>query len=84
MQTTASRGRSSFGMECIECTNSLIAPEKSEYRDERQVAHQWHCPKCGCSFEVISPADIRPIKEMMRRIKDVVARRDASQARLVA
>lgn len=84
MRMVASSGRSSFGMDCIRCANYLIAPDKSEYRDEKQVAHHWHCPKCDCCFEVISPTDIKSIKDMLRRIEDVVARRDVLFSRLVA
>ena len=45
--------RLSFGINCLQCDNELIAPERSEYRNERQIRHLWHCPKCDCSFEVI-------------------------------
>jgi hypothetical protein len=84
MQTVASKGRSSFGMDCIQCANDLIAPDRCEYRDERQIVYHWHCPKCDCSFEVISPADIKSIKEIMRRIEDAVTRCRVLSTRLVA
>lgn len=84
MWTGASRGRSSFGMGCIQCANYLIAPDRSEYRDEKQITHRWQCPKCDCCFEVISPTDIRSLKDIMRRIEDVVARRGVLSSRLVA
>ena len=38
--------RSSFGADCAHCGKELIAPERSEYRDERHVLHIWRCPKC--------------------------------------
>ena len=33
--------RSSFGADCAHCGKELIAPERSEYRDERHVLHIW-------------------------------------------
>jgi hypothetical protein len=57
MSAIASKRRSSFGTDCVQCGNELIAPEKSEYRDERHVLHLWRCPKCDHSFEVIWSAD---------------------------
>jgi hypothetical protein len=59
MPTIASKRRSSFGTECVQCGNELIAPERSEYRDERHVLHLWRCPKCDHTFEVIWSADTR-------------------------
>jgi hypothetical protein len=48
-------------MNCIQCGNGLIAPEWSEYRNERRVHHVWRCCKCAACFETI--ADTRSIKE---------------------
>ena len=84
MQTVGSKRRSSFGTDCVQCANDLIAPDRSECRDERLVVHLWHCPKCDCSFEVISPAYTKSIEAMMRRIKDIMTRRDVFSSRLVA
>ena len=50
MATTAST-RPDYGMTCIQCGNLLIAPEWSEYEDERHVLNLWSCNKCGCEFE---------------------------------
>jgi hypothetical protein len=44
MPTTASIHRSSFGTDCVQCGNELIAPEWSEHRDERHILHLWRCP----------------------------------------
>jgi hypothetical protein len=52
--TTMTKGAhpsSSFGVKCVQCSNELIAPERSEYWNERHVSHLWHCPKCDCCFE---------------------------------
>ena len=84
MRMIASKRRSSFGTNCVQCDNELIAPERSEYRDERQIRHLWHCWKCDCSFEVILPARTKSMEDVMRRIKDVMRRRDVLRSRLVA
>jgi hypothetical protein len=83
MRMIASKRRSSFGTNCVQCDNELIAPERSEYRDERQIRHFWRCSRCECSFEVISPAP-KSIKDIMRRIEEIMRRRDALSSRLVA
>ena len=44
---------SSFGMKCVQCSKQLIAPQSSEYRNERDIRHVWRCPKCDCCFETI-------------------------------
>ena len=51
--------RSSFGADCAYCGKELIAPERSEYRDERHVLHFWRCPICDRSFEVIWCVDTK-------------------------
>jgi hypothetical protein len=84
MRTVVSKRRSSFGIDCIQCANDLIAPDRSKYRDERQVVHLWHCPKCDFCFEVITPADTRSIEDIMRRIEDILLRRDVFLSRSVA
>jgi len=50
MTTILSNRRSKFGMTCVQCSNELIAPEWSEYRNERQVRHLWHCWECDFRF----------------------------------
>jgi hypothetical protein len=82
--TIASKRRSSFGMDCVQCDHELIASESSEHRDERHILHLWRCPTCDCCFEVISPADTKAIKEIMTRIEAVVTRSDVSPSTLVA
>jgi hypothetical protein len=56
--------RSSFGADCAHCGKELIAPERSEYRDERHVLHIWRCPKCDRSFEVIWSADAKSVADI--------------------
>jgi hypothetical protein len=84
MRMIASKRRSSFGTNCVQCDNELIAPERSEYRDERQIRHLWHCSKCDCSFEIIPTAHTKSIKHILSRIEAIVRRRDAVALRLVA
>ena len=49
--TTLSSHRPIFGINCTQCRDLLIAPEWSEYEDERHVLHLWSCTNCGCQFE---------------------------------
>jgi hypothetical protein len=84
MRMTARKRRSSFGTNCVRCGDELIAPERSEYRDEGQIRHFWHCSRCDCSFEVIPSAQAEAIGNIMRRIEHVMRRRDACSLRLVA
>lgn len=51
MATLASTRRSDYGMPCAQCGDLLIAPECSEYEDERHVLNLWSCTECGCRFE---------------------------------
>lgn len=50
MMTPSNRG-SVFGMNCPGCGDLLIAPEWSEYEDERHILNLWSCTNCGCQFE---------------------------------
>ncbi len=84
MQMLPSKRRSSFGANCVRCDNELIAPERSEYRDEGQICHFWHCSRCDCSFEVIPSTNTRSIKGIMKRIEDIMKRREVLTSRLVA
>jgi hypothetical protein len=69
MSVMVSNRRCSFGITCVKCSSELIAPELSEYRNERQVHHVWRCAECDCRFEslVSFPADHTSIKDIMTR-----------------
>lgn len=43
---------------CPQCNEWLLAPEWSEYLNERCVRHTWLCEACGYEFEtaVLFPA----------------------------
>jgi hypothetical protein len=84
MPAIPSKRRSSFGIDCVQCDNEVIAPERSEYRDERQVLHFWHCTTCDYCFEVIAPSDTKSIKDILGRVEDIVTRHEISPLRLVA
>ena len=88
MPTIASKRRSgrrsSFGTTCVHCNAYIIAPERSEYRDERQIVHCWRCPKCGYSFEVISVAGTKSIVEIMAKIEAIMSRDHITPSRLIA
>jgi hypothetical protein len=53
MSSIRSYRRSAFGATCGQCGHDLIAPEWSEYRNDRHVHHVWRCWKCDCCFETI-------------------------------
>ncbi|MCX7310517.1 MAG: hypothetical protein NTV56_02070 [Alphaproteobacteria bacterium] len=36
---------------CAQCGDILLAPEWSEYLDDRHVRHLWSCDACGYEFE---------------------------------
>jgi len=36
---------------CPQCTAWLLAPDWSEYLNERCVRHTWSCEACGYQFE---------------------------------
>jgi len=36
---------------CPQCSESLLAPDWSEYLNERCVRHTWSCEACGYEFE---------------------------------
>jgi hypothetical protein len=61
--------RSSFGTDCVQCGSELIAPEWTEYRNERQVHHVWRCWDCDREFESIVslPVDGKSMKDIMTR-----------------
>jgi hypothetical protein len=67
MTTILSSRRSKFGMTCAQCSNELIAPEWSGYRNERQVVHSWHCWECDFYFE--SVVSFPAVTKSMRDIK---------------
>jgi len=67
MTTILSSRRSKFGMTCAQCSNELIAPEWSEYRNERQVRHFWHCWECDFCFK--SVVSFPAVTKSMRDIK---------------
>ncbi len=56
--------RCSFGMKCVQCGDQLIAPERSEYREEGDIRHVWHCPNCCACFgaPAPSPFDVSSMK----------------------
>lgn len=37
--------------QCPQCGEGLLAPDWSEYLNERRVRHTWSCEACGYAFE---------------------------------
>jgi len=50
MKTILSNRLFTFGMTCVQCRGDLIAPEWSEYRNERQI--------CGTAVNVTSTSSL--------------------------
>jgi hypothetical protein len=50
MATMLSNRRSTFGIDCVQCHEELIAPEKSEYRDGSHIRHLWLLPEMRDTF----------------------------------
>jgi hypothetical protein len=44
-------GYSLYGIACIRCNDSLIAPDWSRYVSEHHISHFWSCESCGNHFE---------------------------------
>ena len=51
MLGVSANGYMPYGVECIRCNDSLIAPDSSKYISERNVSHSWSCDSCGHRFE---------------------------------
>jgi len=63
MTVKAAKPPSNCGMRCLRCGEELPLPEWSEYRNDREVDHLWHCGKCDYRFQTIaSIASIDDIK----------------------
>jgi hypothetical protein len=41
----------SYGVDCPQCGDRIIAPELSAYAGDGAVRNGWHCPKCDCEIE---------------------------------
>ena len=70
MVTKASNPRSLFGINCVQCGNELIAPERTEYLDHQLIRHLWHCPKCHGRFESFPrfPPDAKVVKDLLSKM----------------
>ena len=51
-----------FGMNCPQCGDLLIAPQRSECEDEHHVLHSWSCTNCGYQFDTTA---LSPVAESM-------------------
>ena len=63
---TASTRRPDYGMSCVQCGDSLIAPESVEYFDEKRlVLNFWTCTNCGYQFgtEAFVPANTDSVSD---------------------
>jgi rubredoxin len=49
--TRARLGTPDKNNNCPQCSAALLAPDWSEYLNERCVRHTWSCEACGYQFE---------------------------------
>jgi hypothetical protein len=47
----STKNYSPYGIACVQCDDTLIAPNWSEYVSEHHVRHSWSCDSCGYRFE---------------------------------
>jgi hypothetical protein len=59
-----------FGIQCVRCNHEIIAPQKSEFLDDRIIRHLWHCPSCKAKFESVPrfPKNAKSVKEVMMSV----------------
>jgi primosomal protein N' len=58
----------SYGIVCVRCNYTLIAPNWSEYVSEHQVRHSWCCENCGQQFETLGDVRGSTSAETRRKI----------------
>jgi hypothetical protein len=39
-----------FGIKCGRCDQEIIAPQKTEFLDDKVIRHVWQCPGCKARF----------------------------------
>jgi phage FluMu protein Com len=59
-----------FGIRCIRCNYELIAPDKTEFLDDKIICHLWHCPRCKALFESFPrfPPTAKSVRETMMTV----------------
>ena len=58
----------SYGIACVRCNYTLIAPNWSEYVSEHQVRHSWSCESCGHKFETLDDVLVSASAKTGRKI----------------
>src|SRR5271156_3780473 len=66
MITLQSKRNTSFGMECVQCREELIAPESSEFCSDGHASNVWCCQECDCCFRspILIPIDTRLTRDI--------------------
>jgi hypothetical protein len=60
---------SPYGIACVLCNDSLIAPNWSEYVSEYHVRHSWSCESCGQQFETSEHLRFEATSKARRKIR---------------
>ena len=64
----------SYGIACVRCNYTLIAPNWSEYVSEHQVRHSWSCENCGHQFETLDDVQVSASTKTPPQDSDVACR----------
>jgi ribosomal protein L37AE/L43A len=54
-------------MRCSQCSTELVAPERSEYWNDRRACHIWLCSKCNMCFESLVSFPAEPMRDVAIR-----------------
>ena len=65
-----------YGIACIQCGQTLIAPDCSRYVRSRIVRHAWSCESCGVRFET---SDHLRLSEHRRTVRAVTTQNSESR-----
>jgi uncharacterized protein with PIN domain len=69
MVVISTNNYSPYGIACILCNDSLIAPNWSEYVSEHHVRHSWSCESCGQQFETSEHLRFEATSKVRRKIR---------------
>ena len=66
--TVVSTESYSYGIACVRCNYTMIAPNWSEYVTEHHVRHSWSCENCGHQFETLDDVQVSASTKTRRKI----------------
>ena len=69
MVVTSTNNYSPYGIACIRCSETLIAPAWSKYVSPRHIRHAWSCESCGHQFETSEHLRFEATSKARRKIR---------------